>query len=84
MEGSLQVQCRSCIYANLSPVKDMELVVTGQSLCCKNFQGMMFAALRALIDHLGVATFNAAILGIELPAHQRHTQHAPFPGIQAR
>ena len=62
----------------------MELVVTGQSLRCKHFQAMMFAALRALIDHLGVATFNAAILGIDLPAHQRHTMLLPFPGIQAR
>lgn len=62
----------------------MELIVTGQSLRCKNFQGMMFTALRALVDHLGVATFNAAILGIDLPALQRHTQLLPFPGIQAR
>ncbi|KAK9844700.1 hypothetical protein WJX74_005673 [Apatococcus lobatus] len=75
---------RSCIYANVSPAKDMELVVTGQKLACKTFQSMMFAALRALIDHLGVATFNAAILGIRPPYSQSHPQSPPFPGVQAR
>ena len=67
-------------------MKDMEVVVTGQSIECGTFQSMMFAALRALIDRLGVATFNAAILGIRLERSksQRSNSGWPFSGVVAR
>ncbi len=80
------LRCRACIYANLSPVKDMEVVVTGRSLTCKTFQSMTYTALRALIDRLGVATFNAAILGIDLELSDDSSADTEkrFPGISAR
>ena len=75
--------CRANIFANLSPVKDMEVMVTGCSLTCKNFQRMMYTGLRALIDQLHVSTLNAAILGIKLDVPNESCQQA-FPGVSAR
>jgi len=53
-------------YASLCPVKDAEIVVHGSSLHCPAFQTLVFAALRALIDELGVCSFNAGIHNIVL------------------
>ena len=43
----------------------METVVQGQSLTSPAFQAALHAALRTLIDKLGVRTFNVGISGIE-------------------
>ncbi len=56
--------CRAWCYASLVPTKDMELVVQGASLGCPCFQALLHAALRALIDQLGAATFNVGIFNI--------------------
>lgn len=42
----------------------MELVVQGAGLGCPCFQLLLHAALRALLDRLGVATFNVGIFNI--------------------
>jgi hypothetical protein len=55
-------------FASLTPVKDMETVVFGSHLCCPAFQRLLHAALRALIDGLGCATFNVGVLNLELSA----------------
>ena len=55
--------CRAWLYAHLAPVNDMEIVVHGAALTCPAFQQLLWAALRALIDLLGVQSFNAAISG---------------------
>ncbi|PSC76196.1 hypothetical protein C2E20_0078 [Micractinium conductrix] len=54
-------------FASLAPWKDMEVCVHGSSLRSAAFQRLLFTALRALVDELGVATFNAAIHNIPLP-----------------
>ena len=57
------------MYAALTPVKDMEVVVHGAALTCPSFQQLLWAALRALVDLLGVQSFNATISGgLGLPA----------------
>ena len=48
------------------PRQDAELVVHGTHMASPAFQLLFFAALRALIDELGVCTFNAAICEISL------------------
>ncbi|KAK9905646.1 hypothetical protein WJX75_003820 [Coccomyxa subellipsoidea] len=55
---------RAWCYASLAPTKDMELVVQGASLGCPCFQLLLHTALRALIDRLGVATFNVGIFNV--------------------
>jgi hypothetical protein len=55
---------RAWCYASLAPTKDMELVVQGASLGCACFQLLLHTALRALIDRLGVATFNVGIFNV--------------------
>lgn len=50
------------------PRQDMEVCVHGSSMASPAFQRLLFTALRALIDELGVATFNAAIYNIDLAA----------------
>ena len=44
----------------------METLVQGASLTSPTFQAALHAALRTLIDKLGVYTFNVAISGIRL------------------
>ncbi|KAK9814543.1 hypothetical protein WJX72_007646 [[Myrmecia] bisecta] len=61
---------RASCFASLSPYKDMEVVILGSSLSSHAFQRLFFQVLRALIDRLGVATFNAAILNISLDAQR--------------
>lgn len=53
---------RAWCYAALAPAKDMELVLHARSLACPALAALLFAALRALIDGLGVTAFNAAAL----------------------
>ncbi|PRW33028.1 hypothetical protein C2E21_8036 [Chlorella sorokiniana] len=55
-------------FPSLSPWKDMEVCVHGSSMASPAFQRLLYTALRALIDELGVATFNAAIYNIDLAA----------------
>ena len=42
----------------------MELCVQGAGLRCAAFQLLLFAALRTLIDRLGVTTFNVGVYNI--------------------
>ena len=46
--------------------QDMEVCVHGSSMASAAFQRALFAALRALIDELGCATFNACVYNIQL------------------
>jgi len=46
-------------HVSLCPTKDAEIVIHGASLTCPAFQMVFYAALRALIDDLGVESFNA-------------------------
>ncbi|KAL4448868.1 hypothetical protein ABPG77_007585 [Micractinium sp. CCAP 211/92] len=55
-------------YPSLAPWKDMEVCVHGSSLGSPAFQRLLYTTLRALIDELGVATFNAAIHNITIQA----------------
>jgi len=48
-------------HVSLCPTKDAEIVIHGSSLTCPAFQMVFYAALRALIDDLGVESFNAGI-----------------------
>lgn len=52
---------RASAFASLAPTKDMEVVVIGESLECRDFQLLLFVGLRALIDKLAAATFNVGI-----------------------
>ena len=54
-------------FASLCPTKDAEIVVVGAAITCPNFQLLFYSALRALIDELGVQTFNATLYNIPLP-----------------
>ena len=45
----------------------METIVQGTSLTSPSFQAAIHAALRTLIDQLGVKTFNVGISGIVVP-----------------
>ena len=53
---------RAWCYAALAPAKDMELVLHGRSLGCPALAALLFAALRALTDGLGVTAFNVTAL----------------------
>jgi hypothetical protein len=53
-------------FVNLCPTKDAEIVIHGASLTCPAFQMLVYAALRALIDDLGVESFNAGINNIPI------------------
>jgi hypothetical protein len=53
---------------SLSPVKDMEVVVVGDHLCCPAFGAALHVSLRALIDGCGCRTFNVGVHGIDLDA----------------
>ena len=53
---------RAWCYAALAPAKDMEPVLHARSLACPALAALLFAALRALIDGLGVTAFNVAAL----------------------
>ena len=53
---------RAWCYAALAPAKDMELVLHARSLACPALAALLFAALRALVDGLGVTAFNVAAL----------------------
>ena len=51
-------------HVSLCPTKDAEIVIHGSSITCPAFQMLFYAALRALIDDLGVQSFNAGIHNI--------------------
>eukprot|EP00899_Mesostigma_viride_P007252 jgi/Mesvir1/16528/Mv10074-RA.2 len=54
-------------FASITPVKDMEVLVMGSSLESPAVHVLLHAVLRALIDDLGVQTFNVACgIGIRL------------------
>ncbi|KAI8470200.1 MAG: hypothetical protein J3K34DRAFT_458990 [Monoraphidium minutum] len=59
-------------FPSLAPRKDCEVFVVGSHLGCAAFQALLHAALRTLIDGLGVATFNAAAFNIDLSAPHPH------------
>ena len=70
--------CRSaCALASLAPTKDMEVIVIGDSLESTDFQRLLYAALRALIDKLGAATFNVGIFNIRVPGSDCAAPAAP-------
>lgn len=55
------------IAPSLSPCKDMEVVVSappGTSLRCPAFHTAMYTVLRALIDRLGVQTYNLVVYNV--------------------
>jgi hypothetical protein len=62
-------------FASVAPVKDMEITVVGRHMCCPAFQRMLHAALRGLIDGLGVAAFNVGVLNVDV------TVQAPSTGV---
>lgn len=57
----------SC-FASICPWKDAEIIILGHSMTSWTFQTAVHAALRALIDGLGIQTFNASIYNIDLQA----------------
>ncbi|EIE23757.1 hypothetical protein COCSUDRAFT_63282 [Coccomyxa subellipsoidea C-169] len=74
---------RAWCYASLVPTKDMELVVQGSGLSCPCFQYLLHAALRALIDRLGVATFNVGIFNIRYGADVKSSAPHLAASVQA-
>lgn len=71
-EGASRAYC----YPSLSPTKDMEIVVQGRHMRDPAFQRLLHAALRTLVDELGVRTFNAAIYNISLaPLDEGRQEH---------
>ncbi|GBF92915.1 hypothetical protein Rsub_05751 [Raphidocelis subcapitata] len=59
-------------FVSLAPRKDCEVVVVGAHPGCAAFQSLLHAALRALIDRLGVATFNVGLLNLDVRAPHPH------------
>lgn len=71
-------------FASLCPTKDAEIVVHGSSLTCPAFQSLVYAALRALVDELGVQSFNVGIHNISLRQEEFHhtkSDHRSVPVI---
>lgn len=68
-------------YASLTPLKDKELVVQGSEAGSMAFRRMLFTALRALIDCMGVETFNLVIQNINVG--EACSEHAGLP-VMAR
>ncbi|CAG9462411.1 unnamed protein product [Pedinophyceae sp. YPF-701] len=54
------------VYPSMCPLKDMEVVVLGESLCSPAFTLALYSALRTLIDDLGLKTWNMGILNLEI------------------
>ncbi|GAB4820069.1 hypothetical protein N2152v2_007115 [Parachlorella kessleri] len=78
---------RAFCYPSLTPTKDMEVCIQGSHMCSPAFQLLLYVALRALIDKLGVKTFNAAIYNVSLQGPgragvlgQQGQQQAQQPG----
>jgi hypothetical protein len=69
--GAAAAATAAAAYASLCPWKDSEIVVHGAALTCPAFQALLHAALRALINELGVRAFNASVHNIQLPASRR-------------
>lgn len=60
------IVCRAFIWPSLAPVKDMEVLLLGESMCDPTFVQAFHAVLRLMIDELDVKTFNVAIFGMHL------------------
>lgn len=58
--------CRVFIWPSLAPVKDMEVLLLGESMCDPTFVKALHTVLRLMIDELDVKTFNVAIFGMHL------------------
>lgn len=56
--------CRAYCFPCIAPKQDLETVVQGTSLSSTAFQQALHAALRTLIDDLGMTTFNVGIMGM--------------------
>ena len=56
--------CRAYCFPCIAPKQDLETVVQGTSLSSTAFQQALHAALRTLIDNLGMTTFNVGIMGM--------------------
>lgn len=59
--------CPTSTHPGLYLLQDMEVCIHGSSMDSPAFQRLLYTALRALIDELGVRTFNASIHNIRLP-----------------
>jgi hypothetical protein len=57
---------RAWCYAALAPKKDMEIVIQADGMRNAAFHALLFNALRALINQLGVECFNVGILNIRV------------------
>ncbi|GFR50092.1 hypothetical protein Agub_g12237 [Astrephomene gubernaculifera] len=57
---------RCWLLAHLAPQKDMEVLLLASRLSSPAFVAGLHAALRALIDELGVQTFNAGVINLPL------------------
>lgn len=64
-------------YASLTPLKDKEIVVQGKDLGSLAFRRMLYTSLRALIDCMGVETFNLVIQNISLETHCLQSDRPP-------
>jgi hypothetical protein len=51
-------------FASICPAHDAEIVILGDHLGSRAFQSLVHCAVRALVDELGISTFNAGIYGV--------------------
>ncbi|MEW5307702.1 MAG: hypothetical protein WDW36_010080 [Sanguina aurantia] len=71
--GLLEVQegeggDRAWALPSLAPVKDMEVLILGSGMASPAFVTLLHRTLRALIDRLGVDSFNVGLLNMGHPA----------------
>jgi hypothetical protein len=59
------------LAAHLAPIKDCEVLVVGSSLGSPAFCRALHAALRGLIEALGVQTFNVGVLNVAVGQAQQ-------------
>mmetsp|Transcript_40099 Transcript_40099/g.71979 ORF Transcript_40099/g.71979 Transcript_40099/m.71979 type:complete len:394 (-) Transcript_40099:103-1284(-) len=69
---------RAWAYVHLSPIKDMEIVIQARGMRSSGLHRLLHAALRTLIDDLGVASFNVGVLNIQVDS-----ESAPSRQFQA-
>ncbi|EFJ45930.1 hypothetical protein VOLCADRAFT_93650 [Volvox carteri f. nagariensis] len=65
---------RCWLVAHLAPQKDMEVLLLGGALTSPAFVAALHAALRAMVDGLGVQTFNCGVLNVPLVQQQLQRQ----------
>ncbi|KXZ43867.1 hypothetical protein GPECTOR_78g55 [Gonium pectorale] len=73
---------RCWLVAHLAPQKDMEVLLLGPGLTSPAFQASLHAVLRAMIDRLGVETFNCGALNVPL-ADDREVHFSAANGLAA-